>query len=78
MSRAYYCARSELGHGRGSRDDVRDAYVSISGLVRNLRCVFGRIDPGLNGNKDLAEIMRNIQLDGSEENEFEDFDNMEE
>ena len=78
MSRVYYCARSEMDRGCGNRDDVRDAYVSISGLVRNWHRVFGCMDPGVVGNEDLAEIMRNIQLDGSEENKFEDFENMEE
>ena len=29
------------------------------------------MDPGLIGNEDLAEIMRNIQLDGNEGSNFE-------
>ena len=78
MSCAYYCTRSELGRGRGSRDDVRDAYVSIGGLVRSWRRVFRHMDPGVVGNEDLAEIMCRIQLDGSEEDEFKEFENMEE
>ena len=76
MARAYFCARSELGRGRGSQDDVRDAYVSISGLMRNWRCLFTRMDPGSVGNEDVAEIMRQIHLYGNEEGEFEEYDNM--
>ena len=76
MAHAYFCARSELGRGRGGRDDVRDAYVSISGLMRNWRCLFTRMDPGSVGNEDVAEIMRQIHLYGNEEGEFEEYDNM--
>ena len=69
-------ARSELGPGRRSQDDVRDAYMSISRLMRNWHRVFAFMDPGVVRNKDLAEIMRQIQLDGNEEGEFEEYDNM--
>ena len=34
MSRAYYCARSELVCSWGSRVDVRGGYLSIRGLVK--------------------------------------------
>ena len=73
---AYFCARSELGRGRGSRDDVTDAYISISGLMSNCRRVFLHMDPDFVGNEDVAEIMILIQLDGSEESEFEEYKNM--
>ena len=76
IAQAYFCARSELGRGRGGRDDVRDAYVSISGLMRNWRRLFSRMDPDSVRNEDVAEIMRLIQLDGSEESEFEEYENM--
>ena len=68
---AYYYARSELVCRRGSRVDVKDTYLIIHGLVKMWRQVFGRMDPGLIGNEDLAEIMRNIQLDGNEGRNFE-------
>ena len=71
MSRTYYCARAELVCRRGSRVDARDAYVIICRVVRKWRQEFGRMDPALVGNEDLAEIMWNIQLDGDEESEFE-------
>ena len=76
MAQAYYCAKSELGRGRGGRNAVRDAYVDISGLVKEWRELFSRMDPGVVGNEDLAEILRQIELDGNEEEEFEEFDNM--
>ena len=76
IAQAYFCARSDLGRGRGHRESVRDAYVSISGLVKKWRCLFAHMDTG--HDQDLAEIMRNIQLDGGEENEFGDFENVEE
>ena len=67
MSRAYFCARSELVRHRGSRIDVGDAFESISGLVDGWRLVLDSMDPELPGNEDLAEIMRSIQLDEREE-----------
>ena len=76
MAQAYFCAKSELGMGRGGRNDVRDAYVSISGLVKEWRALFSRMDPEVVGNEDVAEILRQIELDGNEEEEFEEFDNM--
>ena len=76
IAHAYFCARSELGRGHRSRDDMRDAYVSISGLIRNWRRLFSRMDPDSVKNEDVAEIMRLIQLDGDEEGEFEEYENM--
>ena len=73
---AYFCARSELGRGHGSRDDVTDAYVSISGLMRNWRRIFSCMDPDFVGNENVAEIMLLIQLKGNEESEFEEYKNM--
>ena len=83
VSRAYYCARAEMvcprgspvGVGelvrpRGNPVDVEDAYMSIRGVLRRWRWEFGRMDPALAGNEDLAEIMQNIQLDGNEERDF--------
>ena len=71
MLRAYYCVRSELFRCRGSLVDVRDAYLSIPRLIKKWHQVFERMDPGLIGNEDLAEVMRNIQLDGNEGSDFE-------
>ena len=71
MLRAYYYAISELVCRQGSRVDVKDTYLIIRGLVKMWRQVFWRMDPGLIGNEDLAEIMRNIQLDGNEGSNFE-------
>ena len=76
MAQAYFCAKSELGMGRGGRNDVRDAYVSISGLVKEWRALFLRMDPEVVGNEDVSEILRQIELDGNEEGEFIEFDNM--
>ena len=76
IAQACFYARSELGRGRRGRDDVRDAYVSISGLMKNWRRLFPRMDPEVVGNEDVAEIMRQIKLDGNEEGEFEEFENM--
>ena len=76
MAQAYYCAKSELGRGRGDRTAVRDAYVDISRLVKEWRELFSLMDPGDVGNEDLAEISRLIELDGNEDEEFGDFDNV--
>ena len=70
MSRAYFCARSELVRHWGSRIDVGDAFESISGLVDEWRPVVDSMDSGLPGNEDLVEIMQSIQLDEREESEL--------
>ena len=55
---------------------MMDAYVSISGLMKNWRRLFLRMDPEVVGNEDGAEFLRQIKLDGNEEDEFEEFENM--
>ena len=83
--RAYYCTRVELSCRLGSSVEVqelerpsgtpvyvKDAYVSIHGIMGmgRWRRGFGRMDPALARNKDLEEIMQNIQLDGNEERDL--------
>jgi len=81
MSRAYYCARAEI-RGRpgspveifdperpaGPPVDVRDAFVSLRSLMGRggLRRRLLAMDPALDGNGDLGEIVQNIQHDGNE------------
>ena len=81
MSRAYYCARAEI-RGRpgspveifdperpaGPPVDVRDAFVSLRSLMGRggLRRRLLAMDPALDGNGDLGEIVQNIQHDGHE------------
>ena len=55
---------------------MRDAYVSISGLMKKWRRLFSRMDPEVVGNEDVAEIIRQIKLDGNEEGEFKEFENL--
>ena len=76
MAQAYFCAKSELGMGRGGYNNVRDAYVSISGLMKKCRALFLRMDPEAVGNEDVAEILCQIELDGNEEGEFKEFGNI--
>jgi hypothetical protein len=48
--------------------DVKDAFVGLRymmGLGR-LRGIFESMDPTLDGNEDLSEIVQNVLLDGNE------------
>ena len=68
LSRAYCCARQEIACLPGTTGppvDVKDAFVNLRWFVR-LRERFERMDPMLDGNEHLAEIVQNIQLDGNE------------
>ena len=81
VKRAYYCAMAELSRRPGSPVeifeperpsgppvDVKDAYISVRRMmgIGRWRQTFGRMDPALAGNEDLAEIVQNIDLDGNE------------
>ena len=81
MSRAYYCARAEIARRPGSPVeifdperpagppvDVKDAFVSLRSLMGRggVRRRFLMMDPSLDGNGDLAELVQNIHLDGNE------------
>ena len=81
LSRAYYCARAEIARRPGSPVeifdperpagppvDVKDAFVSLSSLMgrEKVRQKFLAMDPALDGNGDLDEIVGNIQHDGNE------------
>ena len=46
--------------GRGGCNDVRDTFVSISGLIKKWRALFLRMDPEVVGNEDVSEILRQI------------------
>ena len=70
MSRAYFCARSELVRHQGSQLNVGDAFEIICGLVDEWRPVLESMNPGLPGNEDLVEIMWSIQLDEREESDL--------
>ena len=68
LSRAYYCARREIARLPGTTDrpvEVKGAFVSLRWFVI-LRERFEDMDPMLDGNEDLAEIVQNIQHDGLE------------
>ena len=68
ISRAYYCARREIARLPGTTDrpvEVKGAFVSLRWFVI-LRERFEDMDPMLDGNEDLAEIVQNIQHDGLE------------
>ena len=68
LSRAYYCARREIVRLPGPTDrpvEVRYAFVSLRWFLI-LRERFEDMDPMLDGNEDLAEIVQNIQHDGLE------------
>ena len=68
LSRAYCCARKEIARipGFAVRPvDVKDAFVNLLWFVK-LRETFQNMDPMLDENEDLADIVQNIQLDGNE------------
>ena len=68
LSRAYCCARQEIARLPGTTDrpvDVKDAFVNLRWFVK-LRETFQNMDPMLEENEDLADILQNIQLDGNE------------
>ena len=82
MSCAFYCTRAEIARCPGSPVeifeperptgppvDVKDAFVSLRWLGK-LRGRFERMDPRLDRNDDLDEIVRNIRLDGNEESDL--------
>ena len=72
ISRAYYCTRKEIARRPGTTGppvDVKDAFVSLRWFVK-LRERFERMDPMLDGNEHLDEIVRNIGLDGNEESDL--------
>ena len=71
VSRAYHCARKELELLRGDLDSVRYAYESISKLMEEWRPVFERMNTGPGEVEDLEEVLRLIELDTSEEHDFE-------